>query len=1126
MYLCTLLALCVLLVAPAHAVLHAHEAQALEDLMTGITSDLPLGWTAGNAANACADFHVIAFSTTLHCEPDGAFETVVTLNLSFKELAGTVPASLSDLVNLRKLDLSHNEFSGTIPASLGALADLSHVDLSHNEFSGTLPTFDGRYEHLNVRAAGAFSTGSAVNTVKLLRPDAVCDFADLGANVDCKHAPQDCFCGDFVPGNNQQRDYDLTILHMGDFHCHMVPRPDGRVDNVSGGMIGGLARLKSQVDEFYNRAHGQRTILLVAGDTTQGAAECTYTGGRAMLDVMAPFPISAFAPGNWDFVYDIDTFEKHFASANPVAPWNAISANAWYNALAGVTDPIIKRPRHLILPPFRVIYVEGVRVGVVGLTTERGPKVVGSSTATSLTFATDGGDETREWTRYLREVEKVDLVVKISELGLANNLRIANQTSAFPSAYATDIVLSSDQHERTRVPISGNVHGTWVTETSQDGTVMGEFRVTLDRSRASATTHSNKVAGIHWEQHPITEALREDPTVKALVDRARAPLLSAAAGGTFPDPEYNYVNPFNGYTLNHPIDDVIGYTGDWLYRSNFASDAVPALAQGGSHDLITDAFRWAAGADFSLLRGFRYGTHIAPGPITYEDMYYYMPVGAQLASGVVKGNHIKIMAARIRPPTVPGIGFVPGATHSDTDWWGGGWYFNPSGLTYDVSPCEDSTYMIGSHIISNRVQDIRVGGVPITGGGNYRYASYYYDEDPTRINRFPGSATGTIQVIKDISGNVVDATEIIAWYLGNTTSMGSPYTHGPPRVNFLERLPNQMRHFNNDIIQPLAGTGGSAPEAQCEPLALPGECLACTYPAPADDFQVCANGSLQGYHCNLDSCAWEYQACASTLLPDALASTLPAIAPMASNCVQPWGYVKQEAHRENCPSIDLCGFTDAELFATHPRNGDSFYIVIHEYLTAQYSRTCGCATPDAADNVMIDAAGEFAEEHCPTSLSISPVIGPQHPDRAEALTHAQNLREYTRGKRSVPHCHCGEVSKRAELDNRDVDGDHDPEVIYEDELFAAQMETIDYKSSLVDIAYVNDDMTDVPTDTLKPIAWWSLVGVGVIAGVAVIAVALALLVRRRKTHAAGYSPMGSGDDGLTDDQAIALVDQV
>jgi sulfur-oxidizing protein SoxB len=118
---------------------------------------------------------------------------------------------------------------------------------------------------------------------------------------------------------------DITLIHTGDFHGHMMPRPNLRSDAKGHSAEGGLARIYTVIKGI--RAEDPQALLLHTGDTIQGSAEVLYTQGQAIVDVVNAFGIDAFAPGNWEFVYGTERFRELFVGPNAKAPWNAIAAN-------------------------------------------------------------------------------------------------------------------------------------------------------------------------------------------------------------------------------------------------------------------------------------------------------------------------------------------------------------------------------------------------------------------------------------------------------------------------------------------------------------------------------------------------------------------------------------------------------------------------------------------------------------------------------------------------------------------------------------------------------------------------------------------------------------------------------
>lgn len=70
------------------------------------------------------------------------------LNLSGKDLSGSLKAEIRQLSELQELDISNNNFTG-LPAEIGQLSQLEILDLSDNPFTG-LPYELGNLQNLRV----------------------------------------------------------------------------------------------------------------------------------------------------------------------------------------------------------------------------------------------------------------------------------------------------------------------------------------------------------------------------------------------------------------------------------------------------------------------------------------------------------------------------------------------------------------------------------------------------------------------------------------------------------------------------------------------------------------------------------------------------------------------------------------------------------------------------------------------------------------------------------------------------------------------------------------------------------------------------------------------------------------
>jgi sulfur-oxidizing protein SoxB len=563
---------------------------------------------------------------------------------------------------------------------------------------------------------------------------------------------------------------EITLIHMGDVHGHLMPRPSVRGETTAK-TEGGLARMYTKISEIRAARASDKTLLLNTGDTIQGSAEALFTRGQALVDVLNRFAIDAYAPGNWDWVYGVDRALELFGGATAKAPWNALAANAYYEG-----ETYANRAGSRVLPPYVIREIDGVKVGILGFTTDRGPQVVGRGVTKGVRFS-KGDAELKEFVAALREKEKVALVVVISELGISNNIRLAEQTPG------VDVILSSDMHEITREPVVTSTN-TIVAEVGQDGQVIGELHLTVENGR---------LANWNWTLHHIDDDVKANPEIAKLVADVRKPFLSGA-GFT------RQVNPFNGTTLAKPIDTVVGRTKVALHRMNFTGQQPAAVIEGSSHIFLTDAFRHEAGADIAAIRGFRYGTVVRPGPITIEDLYHFIPIGPMIAKGTIKGKQLK---AQIENS-------VDGSLNPDVSKWTGGWLFNFSGVRAEIDPYAKAGERARSIQVNDRLTNV---WKPLDLEADYTYASYYYARDPDLINTIPA---GAISIVRDKDGHDLDAVEVVAHYLAKLPGRTTAPKTG--RLKLINPVPTAS--FGSPEIQPWRGAIPSAtPEAGA---ALPG----------------------------------------------------------------------------------------------------------------------------------------------------------------------------------------------------------------------------------------------------------------------------------------------------------------
>jgi len=533
---------------------------------------------------------------------------------------------------------------------------------------------------------------------------------------------------------------EITFIHSGDFHGDYHPHVNGRADSPNPAILeGGMARAVTKINEI--RKHEDNVIHVHTGDTIAGSATATFTKGDALVQMVDQLGIDVATPGNWEFSYGIYRYLQFFGVEDSTktsgssdigeitdnskmaikigqnedglvpsygAPfrevtfadgstamnrWGMVAANVYINGTKALDNGVVnKGTGKLLTPPYRIIEKEGVKIGFIGCTTNRGPQVVSSNITTGISFtnckgevkfpqnrpidwkddvrfngkvggnvqenpadastvaaykgddngqptfpSAEGGNyghvtqnEIVKWTKHLRDVEGVDLVAVMSEAGIAENVYAAENLGQGDSKWnGPDIYFSSDMHEETNKAVI-------VTDPAGKKVIIVENSEDIAQI-GELEIEVKKVNGRYkikeWEYtaHDILDNIDEDLAMADLVDEVDQDMRDLIASG-------NAVNPYNGHVLTHQLDEVIGSTDMVVERNRFSNEhsvtdkVMPAVIEGTGHALITDSFRALTGSEVGGIRGFRYTNTVLPGDnITWGLLYHYMPIGPMIA---------------------------------------------------------------------------------------------------------------------------------------------------------------------------------------------------------------------------------------------------------------------------------------------------------------------------------------------------------------------------------------------------------------------------------------------------------------------------------------------------------------
>jgi len=133
-----------------------------------------------------------------------------------------------------------------------------------------------------------------------------------------------------------------------------------------------------------------------------------------------------------------------------------------------------------------------------------------------------------------------------------------------------------------------------------------------------------------------------------------------------------FVSQFSGKHLKGEINTSVGETKVDLHRSNFTDHkGMNAVIEGSSHNFIAEVFRLELGADLGVLRGFRYGTHVAKGEIAREDIFHYIPISPFVGVWKISGKQLFAYLEKA----------VYGSLAPDPSLWTGGWNHDVVAIT-------------------------------------------------------------------------------------------------------------------------------------------------------------------------------------------------------------------------------------------------------------------------------------------------------------------------------------------------------------------------------------------------------------------------------------------------------------
>lgn len=422
----------------------------------------------------------------------------------------------------------------------------------------------------------------------------------------------------------------VTVLGTTDLHGRIYP-----VDYYTNKPAEvGLAKIATLVAQA--RQSAPDALLLDCGDTIQGTPLAYHHNRKnnappdPMMLVMSSLGYTAMAVGNHEFNFGLAVLGKARSEAD--FPW--LSANSYRTG----TD-------ETAFQPYVVKDVQGVRVGILGLTTPAIPNWENPENYAGLEFR-PLVSEARKWIAILREKERVDAVVVAMHSGVDENLATGRTSPGdFPGENAAlaiarevpgiDLMLLGHTHRDVPALV---VNGVLICQAGRWGDRLARADLSFAREDGGAW----QLVAKSGRTIPVLPDTPADPDVLALAEP---------------------------YHLE---------TEAWLSRTIGTSArelgaATAHLGDSALLDLIHAAQLEAGRADVSFSANFNLSATVPAGPITVRDvaglyvyentLYVIEASGAQVKAALEHSARYFLpyeegkSAADLIDPTIPGYNF-------------------------------------------------------------------------------------------------------------------------------------------------------------------------------------------------------------------------------------------------------------------------------------------------------------------------------------------------------------------------------------------------------------------------------------------------------------------------------------
>ena len=405
----------------------------------------------------------------------------------------------------------------------------------------------------------------------------------------------------------------ITIIHTNDTH--------GRILGDSRSI--GFAKIATLIKEA--KATNPNVLVLDAGDTLHGIPIVNISKGENAVKVLEAAGYDCMTVGNHDFNYG----QERLLELRDMGNFDMISAN------------VLDENGENLFTPYVIKEIDGVKIGIFGLSTPETAYKTSPTNVEGLTFANP--IETAKIIVGELE-EKTDVIIGLVHLGLDGSSEFTSEMLA-NQVDGIDVII--DGHSHTLLENGLMVNNTLIAQTFEHDKNLG--KVNIEISNGNVVNKTAELINVSE-----TENVMEDPELTEIIEAINA--------------------------KNEPIfAQVVAKTDIYLdgVRENVRTKET------NLGNLSADAVRKASGADIGFVNGGNIRTDIQPGDITFGKLAELFPFGNTVQVKKITGEDLrKVLEISVQAYPATQGGFL-----------------HVSGMSFEFDPTKE----VGSRVVGVKV---------------------------------------------------------------------------------------------------------------------------------------------------------------------------------------------------------------------------------------------------------------------------------------------------------------------------------------------------------------------------------------------------------------------------------------